>query len=981
MTRLNRILRIRSGEEAMVGLTVGLMFLTWAGFTIGQSSIDALLFAGYGVDELPVLYLLLGALLFVASLGVTALLGWMARGKLFTLLPLALAVLLVAGWLTAQAGIELVYLALWLVAGLAFLIQASYLWGIAGLVTDTRQAKRLFPMFGAGGIAGAALGGLVTRPLALWLQPENLLLLWAAILVVTSGLARAVLARWGPKWSQIARRRGGRATALRAIREGYRTVRRSDLLRWMSAGAVLLSVLLYSLYLPFSQAALERFPDAAQLAGFLGVFSGISTGVALLVSLFVANRVFSRFGTPVILLAYAMAYAVGFAVLAVNASFVLLVVVRFVQVVWMQGLANSAWEAMINVTPPERRDHARAFLNGVPTQAGTALAGLILIVGQTALRRQQLFFIGLGAAVVTALTMWRAQQSYAAAVAETLRAGRPHVFEDYDVEAFAGIREDAAAVSVAVAGLSDPDPRVRRIAAEILGQLRNPELVTSLQAALDDVDADVRAAALRSLGHVRDPTAVPDVVRRLADVDPAVRLAAAQVTRALDGPVAALGPLLDDPDPTVRAEAAASLLALDGSGRPGSVLEQLSSNDDPRLRRIAVRALGHVRSAETCRLVVTHLGDPDPSVRGVAADCLGTMDPEDAVQPLVGMLADPDSAVRTAAAEALGGLGLPAVTAVVAALEQPATESGALLALEQLPTNREADRVRRYAAESVHNALHDHELASRLAVDSDERRLLLQDALARSAKRHAMNAIRAVAIVSADQSQLSEAIGDLDTGDSLQRAAALELIDSSKAATSLRPLVAIWEASHAAIPTSTDPVPELLDHPDPWVRECADFALTARGKGTPMAETLPTLALMERVLFLRKVSIFEDLPPGDLKRIAAVAEERAHSDGEVIVAQGEAGTEMHIIAAGTVAVVVDGREVARPGNGEVVGEMALILDQPRMATLSAVGDVRLLAIRQREFAGILRERPEASFAVMRVLARRLAEQEALASTE
>ena len=74
-----------------------------------------------------------------------------------------------------------------------------------------------------------------------------------------------------------------------------------------------MSVLLFSLYLPFSRAALDRFPDAAELAGFLGVFSGISTGVALLISLFVANRLYSRFGTPVILLAYAIAYAVGFA--------------------------------------------------------------------------------------------------------------------------------------------------------------------------------------------------------------------------------------------------------------------------------------------------------------------------------------------------------------------------------------------------------------------------------------------------------------------------------------------------------------------------------------------------------------------------------------------------------------------------------------------------------------------------------------------
>jgi HEAT repeat protein len=980
MTRLNHALRVRSGEEPMVGLTVGLMFLTWAGFTVGQSSIDALLFAEYGVDELPFLYLLLGALLFLASLGVTALLGRIPRESLFTLLPLALAALLVAGWLTAQAGIQLVYPALWLFAGLAFLVQGSYLWGIAGLITDTRQAKRLFPLFGAGGIAGAALGGLVTRPLASWVQPENLLPLWAGVLIATSGLARAVLARWGPSRGRVPRRGQHRITALGNIREGYRTVRGSDLLRWMSAGAALFSVLLYSLYLPFSRAALDRFPDAAELAGFLGAFSGISTGVALLVSLFVANRLFFRFGTPAILLAYTLAYAAGFAVLALNASFGLLVAVRFVQVVGMQGIANTAWEAMINVTPPERRDHARAFLNGVPTQAGTALAGLILIVGQRTLRPSQLFLIGLGAAVVTAFTMWKARQSYAAAVAETLRAGRPHVFEDYEPDAFAGIREDAAAVSVAVAGLSDPDPRVRRVAAEVLGRLRDPELITPLRGCLGDVDAAVRAAAVRSLGRLNEPSARADVVRRLTDPHAAVRLAAVNVVRALEGPVSALRPVLDDPDPAVRAEAAAALLALDGSGKTRGVLQQMISNEDAQLRHIAVAALGHARSAEAYGLVVGCLGDADPSVRGIAADGLAALDPDQAVQPLVALLADANSAVQATAAHALGRIGLPAVPAVVAALELPGTESAALLALDRLPTDGEADRIRRYAQESVTHALRDHQHAMRLTDNSDERRLLLHDAVARCAMRNALNAIRAVAILSSDHSLLSEASGNLEAGDSLQRAAALELIDSSKEASSLRPLVAIWEPSQVATPASTDPAPALLDHPDRWVRECAEFAQSAHVKGTPMAKTLPTLAVMERVLFLRKVSIFEELPPEDLKHIAAVAEEHAYADGEVIMAQGEAGTEMHIIVSGMVAVVVNKREIARRGNGDVLGEMALILDQPRLATLSASGDVRLLTIRQREFAGILRERPETSIAVMRVLARRLTEREALSST-
>jgi HEAT repeat protein len=957
----------------MVGRMVALMFVTWAGLTIGQSSIEALLFSRYGVDELPVLYLLLGLLLFLASLGVTALLGRMAREKLFVLMPLVLAALLVAGRLAVEAGIELVYPALWLFANLALLAQGLYLWGIAGLVTDTRQAKRLFPLFAAGGIAGAAVGGLVTGPLAGWLQPENLLLLWSGILVASTALARAVVGRWEPGRGRAPRRRRDRVTALGAIRQGYRTVRGSALLRWMSAGAVLFSVLLYSLYLPFSRAAVDRFPDAGELAGFLGVFSGVSTAVALVVSLVAANRLFSRFGTPSILLAYTIAYALGFAVLAVNGSLAVLVLVRFVQVVGMQGLANSAWEAMINVTPPERRDQARAFLNGVPAQAGTALAGLVLILGQRSLQPRQLFLVGFGAAVLTALTMWQARRSYAAAVAETLRAGRPHVFDDGQAEAFTGVREDAAAVSVAVAALSDTDPRVRRVAAEILGGLRNRELVTPLSASLGDPDAGVRVASVRALARLGDPSAVPGLSGRLADADAAVRLAAVQAMRSFDGP-APLVPMLDDPDPAVRAETAAGQLAGDGTDRAAGVLRELISEEDPELRRIAVRALGHAQGATAAALAAGRLDDPDPSVRAAAAEALADVDPEHAVARLVETLSDPDSAVRAAAAHALGRIGRPAVPAVAMALEHPETESGALLALERLPTDGHVDRVRRNARESVNSALRDHRQAARLAGATDDLRRLLHDALARSAEQNALNAVRAVAVLS-DRSLLGEAVGNLGTADSAQRAAAVELIDSSREASFLRPLLAIWEPGHGPPMMPVDPVPELLSHPDPWIRRCAEFAVSTSVEGDPMARTLPTLAVIERVLLLRKVPILDGLPPEDLERIAAVAEEHAYSDGDVIAAQGETGTETHIIVSGMVGVVANGRGVARRGSGDVVGEMAVITGLPRSATLLASGDVRLLTIGQRQFAGILRERPETGMAVMQVLARRLAERE------
>ncbi len=145
-----------------------------------------------------------------------------------------------------------------------------------------------------------------------------------------------------------------------------------------------------------------------------------------------------------------------------------------------------------------------------------------------------------------------------------------------------------------------------------------------------------------------------------------------------------------------------------------------------------------------------------------------------------------------------------------------------------------------------------------------------------------------------------------------------------------------------------------------------------------MTQTLTTLPLMERVMFLRKVPLFADLPPADLKPIALIAQEHIFADRETIADQGDPGDAMHIIVSGEVSIVVKepeegARTITLRSAGDVIGEMAVITSQPRIAALVAKGPVRLLTIGQRQFESILRERPETSLAVMRVLCQRLAE--------
>ena len=204
---VSRLLGLRPGEGTTVGLAVGAAFFASAGLMIGQSGIEALFFSRYGVERLPVMYLLLGGTMFVASIGVAALLGTFGRARTSLLIPLAIAVVALAGRIGLAGKGSWIYPALWLLQGAAYFLIGLAVWGLAGIITDTRQAKRFFPLIGGGGVLGQVIGGLMTRPLASSLGAENLILVWVGTLVPVLLFGRRLIAIGNERPADRARRR------------------------------------------------------------------------------------------------------------------------------------------------------------------------------------------------------------------------------------------------------------------------------------------------------------------------------------------------------------------------------------------------------------------------------------------------------------------------------------------------------------------------------------------------------------------------------------------------------------------------------------------------------------------------------------------------------------------------------------------------------------------------------------------------------
>lgn len=128
-----------------------------------------------------------------------------------------------------------------------------------------------------------------------------------------------------------------------------------------------------------------------------------------------------------------------------------------------------------------------------------------------------------------------------------------------------------------------------------------------------------------------------------------------------------------------------------------------------------------------------------------------------------------------------------------------------------------------------------------------------------------------------------------------------------------------------------------------------------------------------KVQALKRAPLFEGLSRKDLTTLARVSEDLEVEPGTVLCREGEIGQEFFVIIDGKVKVTRKGRRIATRGTGDFVGEIALLEEIPRTATVTADTPVRLFVLTRKDFRHLLDENPGVERKVLRALARRLAE--------
>ena len=135
------------------------------------------------------------------------------------------------------------------------------------------------------------------------------------------------------------------------------------------------------------------------------------------------------------------------------------------------------------------------------------------------------------------------------------------------------------------------------------------------------------------------------------------------------------------------------------------------------------------------------------------------------------------------------------------------------------------------------------------------------------------------------------------------------------------------------------------------------------------------MSLHEEVDALRRVPLFSKIEPSKLKLLAFTSEKLEYQGGQDLCTQGDTGDAMYIIMGGEADVVINTPNgehvVARLGKNSFVGEIAILCDVPRTATVRANGTVTALRISKELFFRLVAEFPQIAVEIMRELAHRL----------
>jgi len=699
MNRFAKLLLVHEGESGNVLYFLFFFMIVSAGMAIGRGTADALFFKRFGIEYLPVMYIVQSLLLAMVSTLYAAFADRVPAESFFRALLGILAALVAASWLVISLGNwTFIYPAYYLVYEVAseLLLVHSALYMNQNM--NILQAKRLSPLVYAGAQAGTIAGGMLLALFAPAIGTQNLLMIWCMLLV--TGIAAVALhhRRHGASvhFRAHARSRSLLKDCVTDIKQGVRYTVDSELLRAASFSLFFMVIAFYILSYSVNRVYTQTFGSEAALASFFGGLTAGTSIIALVSQLFITNRVIHRFGVRRVNLLFPVTTLASMFVLVFSFTLPAALIGSINKDAVMPAFRNPVRAMFFNILPDYLQGRARAMSIAVVLPLALFLCGNLLWL-MVQMDDTRLFLIpGVLAAIGYIVFSRRMNRAYIATLLATLRerlflpSDRMYrelqgSSDDVLQEVLRGVRHHDSEVVVAFSRLlvdSFPE-RAVDVVLERVGTADNAttdrllKMISSLE--LSASTGRLHALAGRGDDHLR-----ATILRMLVD-----KGETGSITQALG--------LMDSPNP--RLVGIAIHAALLDSGRPGVVdnwrglldhgtegrlaalelmpdmgrlaagdrqaietayhqaISGLSGNPSVDIRIRVFRGID--RWGDGCRIdlsgeLAESLASGDPELRVAAASCLHLLDHQYRDALLIEALGDGHQRVREAALRSLG---------------------------------------------------------------------------------------------------------------------------------------------------------------------------------------------------------------------------------------------------------------------------------------------------------------------------------------
>lgn len=382
---LQRLFLIEEGESGTVLYFLFFLVLVGFGMALGNATANALFLKRFGIEYLPLMYLVQGTLCFVASLFYTSVADVMSSERFFRILFALLATVVALFWaLISQFDNPYLFPTYFLFYEIISEVLLVHCALYINQNLNTLQAKRLSPIIFSGHQFGVILGGLFLAAAASAIGTSNILMVWFAILLSSFALItyRHRLKGTSPYFRPARKSAHKLKHMTTQIGQGFRFALTSELLRFSTIAMVFMVITYYIISYSVKSVYTETFIQEAELTAFFGTLAILTSGLALVVQLFFTSRLIKRFGVPTVNMFFPVVSLASFAGMIFHLGMPTAIVGSLNIKSIMPAVHNPVRTMFLNVLPHQIQGRARAMSIAIVLPVSLFVCGVLLLLLQ-----------------------------------------------------------------------------------------------------------------------------------------------------------------------------------------------------------------------------------------------------------------------------------------------------------------------------------------------------------------------------------------------------------------------------------------------------------------------------------------------------------------------------------------------------------------------------------------------------------------------